>query len=72
MNIIKNNSKSKLIQLAGQMVRCMNMPSSEIEDYNFKKCTAKSDIRSVLKKGEIAQEQCKLWAIELRKIIDDQ
>lgn len=62
------NEYSRLIELAAQMVRGRSMPDVEALALPAR---ASGKLRRNLSAQEFqAHEQCRLWAIELRKIAD--
>ena len=65
-----NDVKGELIKLASEMSLGKNMPSPFREDWKFPKSTTISVIKTAQKVGEDANEQCLLWSIRLKKIID--
>ena len=65
-----SETKSKLIKLSAQMVMRLSMPSDDYSDWNFPKNTSMKQAMKVLSAAKKAQEQCRLWAIEIRKCAD--
>lgn len=63
--------KDKLIKLAAEMVLGSNMPSRYYEDWDWPKGMQITSWREVYSASVKSQEQCRLWGIELRKIVDE-
>lgn len=62
--------KTELINLASEMVRGVNMPSPYSDDWSWYRSTPMAERRVVLARAEKASEQCKVWALAIRKIAD--
>jgi hypothetical protein len=60
----------RLIQLAAEMVRCSGMPSEFNEDHKWYVSTPMAERRRILEQASQANEQCRIWALELRKVAD--
>ena len=65
-----NKVKSELIRLAAEMARCQNMPSPITDDWDLPKTTPKTAFHKIEAAGCLAEDQCKAWAVRLRKIAD--
>jgi len=65
------NVKGKLIQLAAEMARRNNMPSMYHEDWGWPKGMQITSWRKVFDSAKNADEQCRQWAIALRKVADE-
>lgn len=63
--------KSRLIKLAAQMACREGMPSYYRGDWDLPRSTSRKTFRKIAKSAEIAQDQSRIWAIELKKIIDN-
>lgn len=60
----------RLYTLAAQIVTNRNMPSGCEDDYQFCKSTTIKDRRMITSLATNACDQCRVWGIELRSIID--
>ena len=65
------DTKSKLIELAAQMVLGKNMPSEYHEDWDWPKGMQITSWRKVYDASAKSKEQCRMWGVALRKIVDD-
>lgn len=64
------NAHSELIKIAAEIVGCKNMPSSIYEEWGWPKGMQITSWRKVCNSAFKAENQCKSWAIRLRKIAD--
>ena len=62
--------KSELIKLASEMAQSQNMPSGYYEDWKWPKGMQITSWRKVADAAFKAEDQCKDWAVRLRKIAD--
>lgn len=64
------NAKEQLIRLADEIVSGSKMPSEFYDDWKFCKGTPQLDRGKAIISAKLARQQCRGWAIELRKIAD--
>jgi len=64
------NVRQQLIKLAAEIVQGTNMPSEFYEDWVFCKTTPQIDRGKAVCSAKRARQQCREWAITLRKIAD--
>jgi hypothetical protein len=62
---------SKLYRLAGEMACRTNMPSPYLTDLNVPKYVSLKQQLRIVEANAKAYEQCRLWAIAVRDIIDE-
>ena len=67
---IMDSAKSELIKMAAEMAMCKNMPSWHFDDWGWPKGMQVTSWRKVFDSATKAEDQCKGWAIRLRKIAD--
>lgn len=60
----------RLYTLGSQLLTKRNMPSEHEGDYKFCKSTAIRDRRMITSLAANANDQCRVWGIEVRSIID--
>jgi len=63
--------RSALIKLAGEMVRCKDMPPYFVSDWDLPKTTPVKVRREINAVSKIAHDQCRDWAKRLVNIVDD-
>ena len=64
--------RSELLKLAAEMVIGRGMPSPYSEDWHLPKTVPKKVMRQIRTAAEQADNQCKDWAVRLRKIVDSE
>ena len=62
--------QSLLIELAAEMVRCDNMPTEFVEDWEIPKSTPVKTRRAIQASTAIAHAQCAQWGNRILRIVD--
>ena len=63
-------AKEQLIVLAAEISKGAKMPSEFYEDWDFRKTTPHADKMKAIHSAIFARQQCREWAIQIRKIAD--
>lgn len=61
---------SELLKIAAEMALCRNMPSKYHDDWDWPKVMQITSWRKVFDASYSAENQCKDWAIRVRKLAD--
>mgnify|MGYP006899566538 CR=1 FL=1 len=68
---MKQEQRKALIKLAAEMALCNQMPSRYYADWDWPKGMQVTSWRKVFDAAQKAENQCKNWAVELRRIADN-
>lgn len=64
-------AKERLIVLAAEILKGAKMPSEFYDDWDFRKTTPHADKMKAIRSARLARDQCREWATQIRKIVDE-